>query len=46
MNVSNATVDDPANPTTITSYTLPLTFGQAVLARDPRQLQFGLKVIF
>jgi hypothetical protein len=46
MGASNVTFDDPANPSTITGYTLPLNFGQATLARDPRQFQFGVKLIF
>jgi hypothetical protein len=29
----------------ITGYTLPGNFGQATAARDPRQVQIGLKLI-
>jgi hypothetical protein len=47
FNPSTATYDaDPANATTITGYTLPLNFGQASTARDARQAQFGIKLLF
>ncbi|HEX9365650.1 MAG TPA: carboxypeptidase regulatory-like domain-containing protein [Vicinamibacterales bacterium] len=35
-----------ATATKITGYTLPGNFGQATKTRDPRQAQFGLKLIF
>ena len=37
---------DAATATQITGYTLPGNFGQATATRDPRQAQFGLKIIF
>jgi hypothetical protein len=37
---------DPATATKITGYTLPGNFGQATRTRDPRQAQFGVKLIF
>ena len=37
---------DPATATTIVDYTIPNTFGQATGARDPRQIQLGLKIFF
>jgi hypothetical protein len=47
FNLTTATYDaDPANATTITGYTLPLNFGQASAARDARQAQFGIKLMF
>jgi hypothetical protein len=47
FNPTTATYDaDPANATTITGYTLPLNFGQASAARDARQAQFGIKLMF
>jgi hypothetical protein len=48
MNPTSATFDtgDPATATTITGYTLPGNFGQAVGTRDPRQAQVGVKLIF
>jgi len=45
----NVTLDAPlAQATTITSSSLPAgsTFGQATVARDPRQAQFAIKLIF
>jgi hypothetical protein len=44
MNLASVTLN-PAK-TAITAYTPGGTFGQATLTRDPRQMQFGLKVIF
>jgi hypothetical protein len=35
-----------ATASTITSFTLPASFGVATKARDPRQAQFGLRLIF
>jgi hypothetical protein len=32
--------------TRITGFELPSTFGQADRVRDPRQVQFGLKLMF
>jgi hypothetical protein len=48
MNVSSPTFDtgDPGTATRITGATLPLSFGQSTGTRDPRQAQFGLKLIF
>jgi hypothetical protein len=48
MNPVSVTYDtgDPATATKITGYTLPGNFGQATKTRDPRQTQFGLKIIF
>ena len=41
------TLDAPLESATrVTDYQLPLSFGQATKARDPRQVQFGLKLIF
>lgn len=37
---------DVANATAITGYTVSPTFGQATLTRDPRQMQFGVRVVF
>ena len=37
---------DAATATKITGYTLPGNFGQATRTRDPRQTQFGLKILF
>jgi hypothetical protein len=37
---------DAATATKISGYTLPGNFGQATRTRDPRQTQFGLKIIF
>ena len=49
--VPNITTDAGTNvaaATTITSSALPAnsTFGQATTARDPRQAQFAIKLIF
>jgi Carboxypeptidase regulatory-like domain len=48
MNPTTVTFDaaDPTNATKITGYTLPASFGQATRARDPRQAQFGIKLMF
>lgn len=48
MGVSNVTFDtgDAATATRITGFTPSPTFGQATRTRDPRQAQFGLKIIF
>jgi hypothetical protein len=48
MNPTAVTFDTPdaADATTITSFVLPANFGQAVAARDPRQAQIGIKLIF
>jgi hypothetical protein len=48
MNVSAASLDtgDAATATQITDFTLPGNFGQATRTRDPRQAQFGIKLIF
>jgi hypothetical protein len=48
MNPVSVTFDtgDPATATKITGYTLPGNFGQATRTRDPRQAQFGFKIIF
>lgn len=48
MGVSNVTFNnaDVANATAITGYTVAPNFGQAVLTRDPRQAQFGLRIVF
>jgi hypothetical protein len=48
MNPTAVTFDTPdvAEATTITSFILPANFGQAAAARDPRQAQFGVRVIF
>ncbi len=48
FNPSSITYDtgDPATATRITGYTVPATFGQSTATRDPRQAQFGLKLIF
>ena len=48
MNPVTVTYDtgDPATATKITGYTLPGNFGQATRTRDPRQTQFGFKIIF
>lgn len=37
---------DVSTATTIVDYTVPNTFGQATGARDPRQIQLGLKIFF
>ena len=48
MNPGNITFDtgDPATATRITGYTVPGNFGQAQGVRDPRQAQFGIRLIF
>jgi hypothetical protein len=47
MDASAVTLDAPLeNATRITSATIPASFGQATSARDPRQAQFGIKLIF
>ena len=48
MNPTAVTFDtgDVATASTITGYTLPANFGVAARARDPRQAQFGLKLMF
>jgi hypothetical protein len=48
MNPNAVTFDTPdaANATKITSYTVSSGFGQATATRDPRQAQFGLKILF
>src|SRR5262249_5601072 len=43
----NLTLDAPlASATKVTGYELPPSFGQATRARDPRQIQFGVKLVF
>jgi Carboxypeptidase regulatory-like domain len=48
MNPTAVTFDtgDVATASTITGFTLPSNFGVAARARDPRQAQFGLKLMF
>jgi hypothetical protein len=48
MNPSSATFNnaDVASATAITGYTVAPNFGQAQLTRDPRQAQFGIRVVF
>jgi len=47
MNPVSVTLDAPAaSATKITGAVLPLNFGQATLTRDPRQAQFGFKLLF
>jgi hypothetical protein len=48
MNPTSVTFDtgDPKTASRITGFTLPANFGVASRARDPRQAQFGLKLIF
>ncbi|HVS12378.1 MAG TPA: carboxypeptidase regulatory-like domain-containing protein [Thermoanaerobaculia bacterium] len=47
MNPTSATFDAPVGAATqITGFTLPLNFGQATAARDPRQVQLGFKLSF
>jgi hypothetical protein len=48
MNPTAVTFDTPdaANATKITSYTVSSAFGQATAVRDPRQAQFGFKILF
>ena len=47
-NPSSATFNtgDAATATVISSATVPGTFGQASRARDPRQMQFGIKLLW
>lgn len=44
MNLQSVTLDPTGK--TITSYTAAGNFGQATLTRDPRQVQFGVKILF
>ena len=44
MNASSVTLS--ADGTAIANATLPVSFGQATRARDPRQMQFGLKILW
>jgi hypothetical protein len=44
MNASSVTLDPTG--TRIVSSTIPNNFGQATRTRDPRQMQFGLKLLF
>jgi hypothetical protein len=48
FNPSSVTTDTgvPATATTITSAVIPGNFGQATLARDPRQMQLGFKLLW
>jgi hypothetical protein len=48
MNPTAVTFDtgNVATASTITGFTLPSNFGVAARARDPRQAQFGVKLIF
>lgn len=47
MNPVSVTLDAPlASATEIVDFQLPDTFGQAFGARDPRQVQLGLKIFF
>ncbi len=47
MDPSSISLDAPlASATRITGATVPASFGQATAARDPRQAQFGIKLIF
>jgi hypothetical protein len=48
MNPTSVTydTDDPSTATRITSFELPSGFGQAHATRDPRQAQFGFKIMF
>ena len=45
-NMSLAAVTLDPTQTKITGYTAGGTFGQATRTRDPRQMQFGLKILF
>jgi hypothetical protein len=45
-NMSLAAVTLNPSQTAIASYTAGGTFGQATRTRDPRQMQFGLKILF
>ncbi len=47
MNPISVTLDAPlASATRITGFEMPANFGQATGTRDPRQAQFGVKLIF
>jgi hypothetical protein len=47
MNPISVTLDAPlASATRITGFEMPANFGQASGTRDPRQAQFGIKLIF
>ncbi len=48
MSPSDVTFDtgDPRTANTITGATIPIGFGQATQARDPRQAQVGFKIMF
>ena len=47
LDPSSVTLDGPlASATKIVDSTVPLSFGQATGARDPRQVQLGLKLLF
>ena len=46
LNPTSVTFDDPANPTRVVSFTPSGSFGRAIATRDPRQMQFGLKILF
>ena len=47
LDASDVSLDAPLEEATrITGSTVPLGFGQATSARDPRQAQFGVKLIF
>jgi hypothetical protein len=48
MNPTSVTFDTPdvSDATKITSFVVPANFGQATAARDPRQTQLGVRVIF
>ncbi|MEM9555261.1 MAG: carboxypeptidase-like regulatory domain-containing protein [Acidobacteriota bacterium] len=47
MDPSSVTLDAPlADATTVVDAEIPNTFGQATGARDPRQVQLGLKIFF
>jgi hypothetical protein len=47
MDPLSVTYDAPLESATrVVGYELPLAFGQATRARDPRQVQFGLKLVF
>jgi hypothetical protein len=47
LNASSVTLDAPlAQATRITAFTPAGNFGQATATRDPRQAQFGIKLIF
>jgi hypothetical protein len=47
LSPTSVTLDAPLPAATrITGYELPATFGKAGASRDPRQAQFGLKLVF